>query len=347
MSSLVVLLDGAADEKIPELGDRTPLDALDKKFIDSVASQGSFGCTEGKGYTHLFMLQLMSGGPLDVPRGVIEAMGYGVQLKEGEIAYRLSPARLEDHHISWEYQLVCEDDAKLRLIAKRHLQDIKALDPTLTFYCQGKGILTVRSERIERLPAPPSPADLENMRFGELDPFIQGMMSENGPFVVMPWGGGRLDRGVERRPKPIAEGMVFFSKSPSVNGVAALYGLEYHEVSNYREGFRQALPRLKDGNVFLHVEETDDISHKRAPKKKVEMLADIDRMLSASASKLKGHTVSFIIDHGTSSLSGEHLAMRVPYAKAEIRSGMTSTRRFRETEEGFVPLNHLLEVLLG
>jgi len=344
---MVVLLDGAADEKVPELGHRTPLEALNKRFIDAVASQGSFGCTEGKGYTHLFMLQLMSGKPLDVPRGVIEAMGYGVQLEEGDVAYRLSPARLEDHQVRWEYQLISEDDAKLRLIAKRHIKDIEALDPRLTFYCQGKGILTVRSDVIEKMPAPPSPMHMDPMWFGELDPFIQGMRSENGSLVIMPWGGGKLEPGIEREPRPCAEGMVFFSKSPSVNGVASLYGLEYHEVSNYREGFRHALQRLKDGNVFLHVEETDDISHKRDPKKKLEMLADIDRMMSASASKLKGHTVSFIIDHGTSSVSGEHMVMRVPYAKAKITGGMTSTRKFQETQEGFVPLGGLLEELVS
>ena len=43
MNTLVVLLDGAADEKIPELGGRTPLESLDKRFIDSVATAGDFG----------------------------------------------------------------------------------------------------------------------------------------------------------------------------------------------------------------------------------------------------------------------------------------------------------------
>lgn len=346
MSSLVILLDGAADEKVPGLGGRTPLESLSKRFIDSVASNGRFGCTEGKGYTHLFMLHLIGGRALDVPRGVIEALGYGVRLEEGDVAYRLSPATLEDHHVTWEYQLICEDDAKLRLMAKRHLKDIERLRPELTFYCQGKGILKVRSDMVEEMPAPPTPVSLDRMGFGELDPFIQGMRSENGGMVAMPWGGGRIDPGISRSPVRKAEGMVFFSKSPSVLGVAALYGLEGHEVSNYGEGFRQALPRLKDGNVFFHVEETDDISHKQDPKKKVEMLRDIDRMLSSSSSKLKGHDVSFIIDHGTSSLSGEHMAMKVPFAMAEIKPGMKSDIRFCETESGFVPLGELMDVLV-
>ena len=346
MSTLIILLDGAADEPITELGDQTPLQALDKRFIDAIASNGRFGCTEARGYTHLFMLALMSGKDMNVPRGVIEALGYGVRLERGEVAYRLSPASLEDHRIKWEYGLACEQDAKLRLMAKRSIESISSLSPRLQFYAQGKGILTVRSAHVEELPAPPAPVDLERSDFGELDPFIKAMRSYNGRMVVLPWGGGSIDEGVDRTPLRSSEGLVFFSKSPSVTGVAALFGLESHEVSNYHEGFKMALSQLNKGNVFLHIEETDDISHKRLPMKKVEMLEDIDAMLSSASKKLKGHQIAFIVDHGTSSITGEHMVMKVPFALGEVRNGRPK-RKFQETEEGDVPLVELLDLLLG
>lgn len=345
MSKLIILLDGVADEPIPELGNQTPLQALDKKFIDSIASRGKLGCTDARGYTHLFMLALLSGREMDVPRGVIEALGYGIKLEEGEVAYRLSPAILDDHRIKWEYGLTCEQDAKLRLIAKRSIEGISSLKPKLHFYAQGKGILTVRSENIEELPAPPSPVDVDRMNFGELDPFVRAMKGYNGKMVVLPWGGGRIDKVPNRTPLASSEGLVFFSKSPSVTGVAALFGLESHEVSNYHEGFKLALPRLSNNNVFLHIEETDDISHKRSPMKKVEMIEDIDVMLSSAMKKLKGHRIAFIVDHGTSSVSGEHMVMKVPFAVGEVGT-ITRKRKFQETAGGHVPLGKLLDTLL-
>jgi 2,3-bisphosphoglycerate-independent phosphoglycerate mutase len=345
MGKLIILLDGAADEPIPELGDLTPLQALDKRFIDSIASRGRLGCTDARGYTHLFMLTLLSGREMVVPRGIIEALGYGIKLEEGEVAYRLSPASVDDHRIRWEYGLTCEQDAKLRLIAKRSIENISALKPKLHFYAQGKGILTVKSENIEELPAPPSPVDINRLDFGELDPFVRAMKGYNGKMVILPWGGGRVDLISDRTPLASSEGLVFFSKSPSVTGVAALFGLESHEVSNYHEGFKLALPRLSKNNVFLHIEETDDISHRKSPMKKVEMIEDIDVMLSSASKKLKGHRIAFIVDHGTSSISGEHIVMKVPFAMAEA-STITPKRKFQETIEGYVPLGNLLDILL-
>ncbi len=48
MNTLVVLLDGAADDKIPEFGNKTPLEYLHKDFIDGIASHGDFGLTDGQ-----------------------------------------------------------------------------------------------------------------------------------------------------------------------------------------------------------------------------------------------------------------------------------------------------------
>jgi len=346
MSTLIVMLDGAADERIPQFGNKTPLQAVHKRFIDAIASEGRLGHTEAKGYTHLFMLHLLGGSDIDVPRGVVEALGYGIDIHEEDICYRLSPATIHGSRLEWEYQLICEQDAKLRLLAQKHVRSIQSLNPRMLFYCQGKGILTVRSDTIEDLPAPPAPASLKRADFGQLDPFIRGMHSENGGMVAMPWGGGGLPKDADRDPLDIAKRLVFFSKSPSVLGVAAYFGLEGHEVSNYHEGLKAALPRLAKGDVFLHIEETDDISHKRSPEKKLTMLQDIDRLLIQNQKRMEGHRVAFVIDHGTSSLNGEHIIMPVPFAHGQARKGMKATRSFCENNEDFVPLSALLETLL-
>lgn len=43
MKYIVVLLDGAADTPVPELGGKTPLEAAQKPHIDALASKGEIG----------------------------------------------------------------------------------------------------------------------------------------------------------------------------------------------------------------------------------------------------------------------------------------------------------------
>ena len=43
MKYIVVLLDGAADTPVPELGNKTPLEAAVKPNIDYLASKGELG----------------------------------------------------------------------------------------------------------------------------------------------------------------------------------------------------------------------------------------------------------------------------------------------------------------
>lgn len=345
-NTLIVLLDGAADERIGEFDGKTPLEHASKPFIDSIATEGTLGCTEARGYTHLFMLEFLGGREMNVPRGVIEMLGLGAPLGPDEVAYRLSPARLNDHRIEWEYQITLDDQSKLRRLADKHVRSIAHLDPRLYFYCEGKGLLKVRSDAVESLPSPPAPCEIENPIFGELDPFVKAMSRENDGLVAMPWGGGRLGDQADRSPLTAAKGMTVFSKSPSVLGVAAFLGLDTHRVSDYADGLENAISQLEVSNVIWHVEETDDVSHRRLPRRKTELIKEVDRLLEDNKKALEGYKVAFIVDHGTSSITGQHLIMNVPFAVGYPGKGAAERGIFRETSAGFVPLSLLLEKLL-
>ena len=96
LNTLVILLDGAADEPIPAFGGKTPLEYLDKKFIDSIASNGDLGWTEGKDYTHLFLLEFLTGRSVNVPRGLVGADRAWGSREKDQVAYRFSPVRMAD-----------------------------------------------------------------------------------------------------------------------------------------------------------------------------------------------------------------------------------------------------------
>ncbi|MGC8663079.1 MAG: 2,3-bisphosphoglycerate-independent phosphoglycerate mutase [Thermoplasmata archaeon] len=92
---LLIILDGLGDRPSPDLGDKTPLQAANKKNINALASKGMVGLFEpispgirpGSDTAHLSILgydpyKTYTG------RGPFEAMGLGMDLKPGDIAFR-------------------------------------------------------------------------------------------------------------------------------------------------------------------------------------------------------------------------------------------------------------------
>ena len=98
-----VVLDGLGDEPIPDLGDRTPLEAADTPHLDRLAAQGSLGsCTTvGEGIapeSDIAVMALLGYDPAESHpgRGVVEALGAGVDFEDGDLAWRCNFATVED-----------------------------------------------------------------------------------------------------------------------------------------------------------------------------------------------------------------------------------------------------------
>ena len=106
MKYLIILGDGMADEPIPRLGGRTPLQAARKPTIDRIAALGASGILDtvpegfapGSEIAHLSLLGY------DVPsvfegRGSLEAAGMGVEIGRGEMVIRCNLITVEQERI--------------------------------------------------------------------------------------------------------------------------------------------------------------------------------------------------------------------------------------------------------
>lgn len=98
-----VVLDGLGDEPIPDLGNRTPLEAAATPHLDALAAEGSLGsCTTvGEGIapeSDIAVMALLGYDPArDHPgRGVVEALGAGIDFQDGDLAWRCNFATVED-----------------------------------------------------------------------------------------------------------------------------------------------------------------------------------------------------------------------------------------------------------
>jgi len=348
MRNMIILLDGASDEPVPQLNNRTVLDAARTPFMDSIASSGIFGSTDARGYTHLFLLELLSQRKGEVPRGLIETLGFDLEVPPERVAYRLSPAIIRGNWLEWGYNITPEQVTRLKKVVEENLYLIDHLEPCIRYYKDGKGVMTVLAERALELPSPPVNTEIDLEALGELKEFVEKVMEENEGIVEMPWQGGRgalIENYLDAREK--VKNIVVYSNSPSALGVGAFLGMKKVWIDDLEERIVKSVGALRDHDVLLHIEEIDDVSHKKDPRAKLEFINEVDRLLIKYLADKENVRLSLIVDHGASSLTGEHILDPVPFAVSEDLSLRSEGIKFRETVKNHIPLTELLGILYG
>lgn len=103
MKYLVLLIDGAADTAVPELGNKTPLQAANKPNIDDLACRGELGMvqTVPAGMppgSDVANLSVMGYNPQKyyTGRSPLEAVSIGVELDKNDVAFRCNLVTLSE-----------------------------------------------------------------------------------------------------------------------------------------------------------------------------------------------------------------------------------------------------------
>jgi len=103
---LYVILDGVGDKPVSEYGGITPLEAASTPNLDQLALKGSMGSvyTVKKGIapeSDAGVFSLLSYDPsrLDLSRGVVEALGSGLEFVDGDLALRCNFATVQEGQI--------------------------------------------------------------------------------------------------------------------------------------------------------------------------------------------------------------------------------------------------------
>ena len=138
---IYVLLDGVGDLPHPDLNGKTPLDAAHTPALDKIASNGAIGqvISVGPGIAPESDIAVfnMLGYKFEhsdyVGRGVIEAIGIGINFKDGDLALRGNYSTLDDDGIIIDRRAgrhIERDDATQ--IAKEIEEKIDFSDPTIS-----------------------------------------------------------------------------------------------------------------------------------------------------------------------------------------------------------------------
>ena len=303
MNTLYVLLDGAEDHPVPEFNGKKPLDVADMPFFRSVAKFK--GITEGRSYTHLFLNEFFTGVPPTAPRAAIEALGLGLDMSAERTAYRMSPAKISDGMIEWIYDLD-EIYPIIEKTARKHMSILNDMDPEVNFFLSGRAVITMKCDDVPTLPSPPVSAPFVEVP-GLLGEFVSAIEKELDGITLYPWGCGRFSNSGN----PFIKNMTAISNTPTALGVSKSMGHEILRINNIEDRIVAAKNELEKNDVFLHIDEVDEYSHQKNPQKKVGILETTDALMSKYFSEKD--KIVFFVDHGTSSVTGEHLLMNVPF----------------------------------
>lgn len=118
MKYILVIGDGMADNPVPELGGKTPLEAAKKPTIDRLAAQGRMGnvinCPEPlPAGSETAILSIFGCDPLRyfTGRSPMEAAASGIALQKGDVAYRCNLIALSDEEETLEQRRILSHSA--------------------------------------------------------------------------------------------------------------------------------------------------------------------------------------------------------------------------------------------
>jgi len=306
----LVVLDGLGDIATEETGFRTPLEAARTPNLDALAKHSALGrmipvapgITPGSGPGHL---GLFGYDPLEfeVGRGVIEALGLGIDLKAGDVAARANFCSLNAKGIVTDRRAgrietsICE--AQVELLKKK----IKKIGDVEVIIKAGKGhrfVVVFRGKGLEG-PLTNSDPGREGMPVATTKPVKKTAKTAKTAKVVAEFyrqglpllknckpANGFLLRGIAHQPKiPTFQERYGLKAAaiaiyPMYKGLAQLVGMKKIEgPTTVKEEFQAATDALKAYDfVFVHVKGTDQAGEDGNFYAKVAAIEEADAALS-------------------------------------------------------------------
>jgi 2,3-bisphosphoglycerate-independent phosphoglycerate mutase len=306
----LVVLDGLGDIATESTGFRTPLEVAHTPNLDMLAKRSALGrmipvapgITPGSGPGHL---GLFGYDPLEfeVGRGVIEALGLGIDLKHGDVAARANFCSLDAKGIVTDRRAgridtkVCEAQCALLAAKVKKIGDVEVIIKA------GKGhrfVVVFRGKGLEG-PLGDSDPHREGLPVATVKPLTKSAKAARTANVIAAFykqalpllknckpANGFLLRGIAHQPKiPLFEERYGLKAAaiaiyPMYKGLAQLVGMKKVEGPNtVRQEFEAAVDALKAYDfVFVHVKGTDMAGEDGNFDAKVKAIEEADAALA-------------------------------------------------------------------
>ena len=371
---LFVILDGVGDRLTDG---KTPLEVARKPHIDYIARKGiqgivdviSPGVIPGSDTAHL---SLMGYDPYKsyTGRGPLEAMGAGIEVKPGDIGFRVNFATVDDNWVIKDRRAGRIKDAT-ELAKALDGMEIDGVKIILKATVEHRGALVLRGEGlsdkitdadphevgkkvVEVKPLDDSPEAKKTAEV--LNKFIRksyevlkdhpinkereknGLLPAN---IVLPRGAGMVPHLQPFADKWGLKGM-FIAGVALLKGLGRFAGLPAPDLEGATGGY-DTNPRVKmekalqflyeeDGDIaFINFKATDVAGHDMNFEKKVEMIEKADEMFSMILDK-NDLVIAITGDHSTPVTKGDHSGDPVPLVLYAPHIRTDNTLSFAERE---------------
>lgn len=358
---VLLVLDGVGDLATPEQGFLTPLESavtpnLDK--LSKISAQGRMtpvapGITPGSGPGHL---ALFGYDPLEyqVGRGVIEALGLGVELEAGDVAARANFCTLDAEGIVTDRRAgrieteVCEELCALLSSKITKIEDTKVIvkpgkGHRFVVIFRGKGLegpLTDADPHREGRPIPSvEPVNAKSAKAKKAAGLIAAFYEQALPLIKdrQP-ANGFLMRGIAHQPKiPSFEERYRLRPAclavyPMYKGLAQLVGMKKIEgAQTIREQFETYLNEYDNHDFFfIHFKYTDMHGEDGNFDAKRKAIEELDNALPLLLEK-KPDVLAITGDHSTPCKLKGHSWHPQPVLLHSEYTGSDKLDRFTET----------------
>lgn len=347
MKYILLLGDGMADEPLPELGGKTPLEAARTPHMDRVAREGTCGMlrTIPDGYeagSDIANLSILGYDPFTnyTGRGPLEAASLGVRLGNDDVAYRCNLVTVE--------QGLMQDFSSGHISSAEGAALISALQetlPSMRVYAglSYRNLLVVpHGQGSETTPPHDIVGQLikPHLPRGGDAPLLRLCMAaseevfHNHPVnrlrigtgkppatMIWPWSGGKTPALAPFREKyGLSGGMI--SAVDLLNGIARCAKMEVITVpgatgyldTDYQAKARYALEALHHLDfLYVHVEAPDEAGHLGSIEEKIKAIEAFDGVVGTILEHFEG-VVAILPDHPTPIRVKTHTREPVPFA---------------------------------
>ena len=358
---VLLVLDGLGDIATREQGYLTPLEAAATPNLDSLARQGAQGrmipvapgITPGSGPGHL---GLFGYDPLEfqVGRGVIEALGLGLELRGGDVAARANFCTLDDKGIVTDRRAgrietaVCEELCELLAKKIKKIGDAEVIIKAgkghrFVVIFRGKGLegpLTDADPHHEGAPIPEVTAvDKKSAKAKKAAGLIKDFYAAALPLLAKKKpANGFLMRGIAHQPE-IASFQERYQMRPGCiavypmyKGLAQLVGMTKLEgPQTIAEQFQRYIAEYDNFDYFfIHYKYTDMYGEDGNFEAKKKAIEELDAALPVLLGKMP--TVLAVTgDHSTPCAAKGHSWHPQPVLLVSELSGWDKLDRFTET----------------
>ncbi len=356
---VLLVLDGVGDIAAAETKFLTPLEAARTPNLDELAHASALGrmipvapgVTPGSGPGHL---GLFGYDPLDyeVGRGVIEALGVGIDLQSGDVAARANYCTLNEQGLVTDRRagrIPTEVNEKLCVT----LRQIKKIGDTEVIIKAGKShrfVVVFRGKGIEG-PLTDSDPHREGLPIKRVEPGVKNPKTETAAKLVNQFyaealpliasekpANGFLLRGIAHLPQiptfqerfGLHAGAI--AVYPMYKGLAQLIGMKKLEgTSTTAEEFQKYLDEYANYDYFfIHVKGTDMYGEDGNFDQKVAVIEEVDKVLPILL-KRKPTVLAVTEDHSTPVPMKSHSWHPQPVLVHSAISGSDKLERFTET----------------